>query len=276
MSIVVHRYLKKCKTNIYPPGLADFLRGSLTLISLAEYFDYSFYFDASSHPFFKCLKPSNYFAKIENSLETLEIIPPIDEESIKNNLLKLFYSKNNFILITNKDAITPINENHINIIREILTPSETLQNKIDQFLKNSINTNYPYIVCHFRLGDNFMGKGNHIDQTQFEYLKQYILIIIEENSDIPKENIIVISDCYDFKIRLKEYNITISDFFPIHMGIDSDSEMDHIENTMIEFFVMSKAKHIYTFSNYSSSGFSSIINKIFTVPLLNTQFSITK
>jgi hypothetical protein len=124
MPIIIHRYLEKCKTNIYPPGLADFLRGSLTLISLAEIFNYNFYFDYESHPFFKCLTENIKYSKsIDDSIETLEYIPPISYDTIKENLIKLFQSNSNICLVTNSFEISPINQYHYDILKEILIPS---------------------------------------------------------------------------------------------------------------------------------------------------------
>lgn len=276
MPVVIHRYLKKTITNKYPPGLADFLNGSLTLICLAEFYNYSFYFDSSSHPFFHCLENNeDYFIQINNSdIHTFEFIPPLEKDVICNSLISFFESQQNFILITNCKNLIEINDKHIDILKQILKPNKNLNIKMNDYLNKTINNNFPYIICHFRLGDNFMGKEFNISITLFENLLQLIYDVIKENNDIPKENIIIISDCYDFKIKLKEYDISIIDTLPIHMGLNSNNELEDIENTMVDFFLMIKAKMIYCFTEHNNTGFSSIINKIYNTPLINKKINI--
>ena len=271
MPFIIHRYLQKCKTNIYPPGLADFLRGSLTLISLAEIFNYEFYFDYESHPFFKCLTENLKYSKsIDYSIETLECIPPISYDNIKEKLIQIFQTNNNISLLTNSFEVSPIYKYHHNILKEILIPSKSLSDKINLFLNNTININLPFIICHFRISDHYMGKDKFISDSLFNNLLQDIYTVMEKNNHIPKENIIVITDCYDFKNRLKPYNISMIDSYPVHMGLHRAFDFEDIENTVIEFFLMTKSSKIYSFGIHDSSGFSKIINIIYDIPLINT------
>ena len=275
MPDIIHRYLKITSSNKCPPGLADFLKGSLTLISLSEFYNYNFYFDSSSHPFFDCLEYNkDYFLKIDTDIPTYECIPPLENYVIYNTLISLFESHNNFCLITNYDNIIEIKDNHLEVLKKVLKPNKNLNNKINTILNKTININFPYIICHFRLGDNFMGIDFKINLTLFENLLKCIYNVIKENNDIPRENIIIISDCYDFKMKLKPYNISTIDSVPIHMGLNSNNDLEDIENTMIDFFLMTKTKIIYSFTEHDSSGFSKIVNKLYNIPLFNTKINI--
>jgi len=274
MTIVVHKYTTKSKINQCMPGLADFLRGTLTLMSLCEYFNYKFYLD-TSHPIFNYLKNNySYFTLLDNSIEIVECIPPISYEDIKIMIINLFKSGNNFSIITNSFEIIPIQDDTKNTLKDILSPSNIIEIKIKTFLNKTIDINYPYIVCHFRLDDRWMGKDKNLDDTVFNNLLNNINSVIEKNKNIPRKNIIVISDCYSFKNRLKNHNISMTDGYPIHLGLTNNESSDDIEKTMIDFFLMTKSQHIYSFGIHSSSGFSNIVNLLFNIPLIHTQIPI--
>jgi hypothetical protein len=245
------------------------------LISLAEIFNYNFYFDYESHPFFKCLTENLKYSKsIDHSIECLEYIPPISYESIKENLVKLFESNSNICLITNSFEVSPIYKYHYNILKEILIPSKSINDKMNLFLNNTINIELPFIICHFRINDRYMGKDKYISDTLFNNLLQDIYNVMENNNNIPKENVIVITDCYDFKNRLKKYSISMLDSYPVHMGLHKTFEFEDIENTMIDFFLMTKSSKIYSFGIHESSGFSKIINIIYDIPLINNIINV--
>ena len=60
------------------------------------------------------------------------------------------------------------------------------------------------------------------------------------------------------------------DSYPVHMGLHRAFDFEDIENTVIEFFLMTKSSKIYSFGIHDSSGFSKIINIIYDIPLINT------
>ena len=64
-----HVYLTSCKTNPQPPGLGDFLRGTIALFYLTESTGYTLSIDYNSHPIFSFLKFSIFFSQHQSKCD---------------------------------------------------------------------------------------------------------------------------------------------------------------------------------------------------------------
>ena len=265
---ILSKYLQVCKTNPQPPGLADYLRGSLILLSLTLNNNYKFVVDHDCHPFFKCLERNDNFQAPQNiiNLETKELIPPL--ESIEQKMLELFNSNENISVLTNSTSVQHITKEAITIFKDIFKPSIKIKNKLNEFIDKKINKDEKIIIFHFRLGDKFIHNNTQIDEKLFNKCINLMIEKIEE-INIPKNNIILISDCMSLKTYAMAYipDITITDFNPIHMGDLKNYNFTDVENTVFEFFLMSYASHIYNYNIYGSpSGFSKLINILYDIP----------
>ena len=72
----IHKYLNVCKTNPQPPGLADFLRGTIALYNFSKIYNYKLLIDCN-HPLFNFLKKNDKFLLSEPSSEVIELLPPL-------------------------------------------------------------------------------------------------------------------------------------------------------------------------------------------------------
>lgn len=263
---IICKYLQICKTNLQPPGLADYLRGSLILLSLTLNNNHKFVVDYDCHPFFKCLEKNDKFKAPQHiiNLETKELIPPL--ESIEQKILELFNSNENISVLTNSTSVQYITKEAITIFKDIFKPSIIIKNRLNEFVNKYINNKI--VIFHFRLGDKFIHNNSDIDEILFNKCVNLIVDKIKE-LDISKNNIILISDSISFKKYTKLYipDITTTDSNPIHMGDLKNYNFTDIENTVFEFFLMSYATHIYNYNIYGSpSGFSKLINILYDIP----------
>ena len=263
---ILSKYLQVCKTNSQPPGLADYLRGSLILLSLSLTLNnsYKFVIDYDCHPFFKCLEKNDKFQAPQNviNLETTELIPPL--KFIEERILQLFNSNENISVLTNSTLVQYIKKDAITIFKDIFKPSIIIKNRLDKF----INKYNKIIIFHFRLGDKFIHNNSEIDEILFNKCVNLIIDKIKE-IDIIKNNIILISDSISFKKYTQLYipHIITTDYNPIHMGDLKNYNFTDVENTVFEFFLMSYASHIYNYNIYGSpSGFSKLINILYDIP----------
>jgi len=263
---IICKYLQICKTNLQPPGLADYLRGSLILLSLTLNNNHKFVVDYDCHPFFKCLEKNDKFEAPQHiiNLETKELIPPL--ESIEQKILELFNSNENISVLTNSTSVQYITKEAITIFKDIFKPSIIIKNRLNEFVNKYINNKI--VIFHFRLGDKFIHNNSEIDEILFNKCVNLIVDKIKQ-LDISKNNIILISDSISFKKYAKLYipHIIITDSNPIHMGDLKNYNFTDIENTVFEFFLMSYAAHIYNYNIYGSpSGFSKLINILYDIP----------
>ena len=96
--ICIHKYLKVCKTNPQPPGLGDFIRGSIALFNYCQKYNYRLLFD-NEHELFEVLEKNENIINNNISTTTIELIPPIDYHEIDIKLEKLFLENKNFCLL---------------------------------------------------------------------------------------------------------------------------------------------------------------------------------
>jgi hypothetical protein len=279
MNLCIHRYLTKCLTNPQPPGLADFIRGTKTLYILSKKFNYKLLIDYNIHPIFKYFKfNENIYINELNNFTTKELLPPISYHEIYSELLNLFNSKQDLYLLTNSFHISQMTHhidhdidvinNSNNFIKEMLKPSDLLEelfiNKI-----NNINININnYIIIHIRIKDDcFFNENFNLDENFDSLVKEKIKTVIDNNCD---KNILVLSNHGRYLQHLKNLfnNIYITSNLTIHLGsLDNDNMESKIQGTLIDLLFMTKSKEIYTISQYGGSGFSYEIAQIYNIPL---------
>ena len=259
----VHKYLSVCKTNPQPPGLGDFLRGSIMLYELSKTYKYTLYID-NEHPLFKHLQDSPYIKKnqsLYSNNDVLELIPPMSYEEINQSLILKFQSGEPICLLTNA-FYTNVSEDCKDYFKQILRPSIQIQEKIQDIFINIYNISpfMEYTVIHLRFGDRFI-HNNHYDSSIYdEYYNKILKLMTNRNCTF-----ILISDSSQIAIRLQEAipQLKYWDNDKIHLGdlYSYDGNKDTFD-TMVDFFILSKANTIFS----NGSGFSSHLSHIFDIP----------
>jgi hypothetical protein len=232
-------------------GLGDILRGTLQLYMLSKKMKFTLYVDTSLHPISKYLVPTEnpHAELIQLSKDMIMMISddaPLEE--IIGNLSDTVY-----YFFTNAQCTEPYDDDCKAFMKSIMTPIPSLESEL--------NTRIPfktYSILHFRLGDKELvnNKGGDISQN--------ILRLIEENKEA---NSVLISD----SVSLKTYphiseKVHVLNTIPRHLGRCDDIES--IKDTLIDFFILSRATHIKTYSCYNwISGFVFWAHQIYDIPL---------
>ena len=128
-----------------------------------------------------------------------------------------------------------------------------------------------YSVLHYRLGDIYAFKcsacvkGKHDDEDfpkVFEDLNEHIKSHLKGND-------ILLSDSAEFRQHVKRKwgnKLFIYDHPITHVRYKD--KLEETRNTLIEFFMMTKANSIHSYTVYKwISGFVLIANKVYDVPL---------
>lgn len=269
MNRCIHKYVRYCKTNPKPPGFADFLRGTITLIKYSIIHNYDFYIDKESHKLFELFKENKYVIAFpeDSIIEFFELLPPDDYLNIDNKIHKLFKSKKNFSLITSGFYNCPHNWGTIpseckQILKQILIPNDILCKKINDIKKEiyMLDISKQYKVIHIRTGDRFI-HTNQFSERVYDKITRSVSEIIKLYDE---EQLVIISDCDIFARKL------IQDFpilkcwinKKIHLG-DLCNDEQGIEDTIIDFFIMSGSNEIIPLFN---SGFSTVVSLLFDIP----------
>jgi len=272
----IHKYLTLCKTNPQPPGLGDFLRGTITLFKYSQLYGYDLFIDKNSHPFFSFLRDCQYFIADDdtNNQNVLELIPPKSYEMIDVEINKLFISGQDFSLLTNAfytkhqktinkqeyymlSNFGNIYDNWKEFMTTFLTPNDDTRRKLAEYYNKLINADMPYTVIHLRFGDKFLNEG-HFDKDLLEKINHKITTILSSNQE---KQFVLITDSSSMAKSLTETNqkLFYKENKKVHMG---DLKNGDIEDTVLDFFVISRASEIYSMNE---SAFSKLTALIFDI-----------
>lgn len=265
--ICIHKYLKTCRTNPQPPGLGDFIRGTISLFDYCQKYNYKLLFD-NDHELFELLEKNENIIDSNILSTTIELIPPIGYDEINIRLENLFLENKNFCVLTNSFYKNEISDECKLFVRNIFTPNEIIVKNIDNVLKKlNININKKYNVIHLRFGDKYIHNNNEFDTNTYKCLDEKIKNILLENTD---EQFILLSDSSKMAQELSLNNSALFYFDnkKIHMGdlIYEDSIKNAVIDTITDFFIMSKCDKIFS---YQGSGFSYMASILFDKPYLN-------
>ena len=234
-------------------GLGDILRGTIQLYMLSKKLGFQYYVDTQLHPISKFLVPTEnpYSTLIQQNAHDIAMIPEGEPlEKIIQNLPEGVY-----YFLTNANCTEVFNDECKEFLKKILTPISSLENE----LKNALPFE-SYSILHFRLGDDEL-VGNIK-----ESLSANILKMIQDNKEA---NSVLISDSMSLKMNQEVMReIYVLKTCPGHLGKTTDS--NSIKDTLIDFFILSRATHIKSYSSYDwVSGFVNWASKIYDIPLIN-------
>lgn len=254
----VHNYLTTCQTNPQPPGLADFLRGTIALYNLSKQYGYTLKINRT-HPIFRYLKGDDQETDLS---ETIEFLPPMSYEEIGLQLNRLFSSNKSFQVMTNSFYTHhtvnwgEITEECRQFLKHLLSPSSILLDHIHRTFGSFINQSFNAI--HIRT-DDYNIHQHHFDETK---LNDFLNPIRNQVKSDPN-SYLVITDCSVLGNRLqKELGVLYVDTKKIHLGDLIHQDETSILDTLADFFMLSRAKEIYYVND---SGFSRIVSIVYNI-----------
>jgi len=272
--ICIHNYLNKCETGSLPPGLTDFLRGTIALYDFSKKYNYKLYINKTTNPVFKYFEDCEYYINDTESIKgTFELLSQAKIEFTTHILEKLFQNGFNFSVITNcllKDIFAQEIDNDCrDFILKILQPTKIINDKLEYVL-NILKINESYNSIHIRFGDIFLCQ-NELDLSILNKIDNIIKSIIEK-SDKP---IILVTDSELMSKELVKNNNKLHywDNKKIHIGFLFNYNEDAIIDTLVDFFILSKSKKIHTININSTyvTTFSPLIAKIYNIENIRYQ-----
>jgi hypothetical protein len=272
--ICIHVYLQSCVTNSQPPGLADYLRGTISLTQYCRQYNFKLLIN-NSHPIFNYLEQNSTLFTSEKHGKVYEAIPGSSHgsyTSINNSLCKLFAKKESFSVLTNNfyydsnnsfGNFSDLSTESKQILKSILVPNTELNTEIDNVYKYlGIDTSAKYTVIHIRCGDAFLHNDHYDDQLFKKYDTN-----IKDIVTIQKDPIILITDSSIMGnyIKTKYNSILYWDSLKIHLG-DLKNIRSGVLDTLIDFFILTRSSAIY---GTTGSGFSKAASVIFDIPYIS-------
>jgi hypothetical protein len=268
-------YANISHTNSALPSFGDFLRGSYALWQICNCLNVKMELYFHDHPIKHCLtqinnninldpKQVHYYGN-DNNNSNFNVITNLVINNLNRDILNIANLNTNVLNIATN--IFPNNVKMCNefkvFIKKYLQPSPQLQ----QVYLSTVGNINNYIVIHIRGGDP-VGTNNVTPSLIFK-----IRTILEQKvvKFVTGKTVFVISDNLTLRNTISQmYKYkTVPTTKICHLGNSAYSDLDHLNGTMIDFFLMSQASTVYSLSVYRwNSGFSEWCTKIFDVPLV--------
>jgi hypothetical protein len=270
-------------------GLGDFLRGCYFILEFCEKYNFQpkIIFNNCISKFL--LIKTHNLERIQNLLNTIggcrnnnfkEYIvengiihePLKDTKNIMADFVDYVVKSRqyggNVFMYCNAFPVHQIPEKNKEYMRKILEPTTEMKIIINQTLDDLAISFKEYIVIHIRSGDHYLKEEKNA------FTSGYINNLINNiKNDINSENnYLLIADSNDVKKNIQKYfpNFKILMNPITHFGEGVVLEEEKVKNTMIDFYLLSFAKSIISYSAYKhGSGFSYWCAKTFNIPYVS-------
>ena len=232
----------------FPPGFGDYLNGSIKVFATAKKIRRLPKVDFSSTLFsnhLRCRYRESVFTKV-------------DEIYHEDSDVQFFKSHRVF---TNKVEEGPVSEEAKDFIfRNCLSQKPSLTLKIQKAKESLQLGQAPYIVLHIRVSDDF---DESLDAGTLARIED----LVEELSAQEEKEMILISNSTLIRQHFARNGIK-SPFENVRHSSDVNANSNSIEQTLVEFFLLSSASRIYQISTYGwGSSFSLLASRLYDVPL---------
>jgi len=271
-------------TNGAAQGLGDYIRGCFCLMQVSSLLGLEFDMDLTNHPMSKFLAQETNSVKYDANYETIAKYENINyipinskvftKDSIRflSELINKLNSLDcdNFFTFCNS---LPMFDNYQqmgrNFVKSKLVPNELMQQNINISLTRLNLKPKQFAVIHIRSGDKYMLKNNQLNP----FVIKKITNILAKNMKLATKYLIL-SDNNQIKLLLKRIfpQVIIQMTNIVHLGESANPSDQAIMETLLDFYIMSNAFQIISFSPYNwGSGFSQWCATLHSIPFIQFQ-----
>jgi len=282
---IVNVYQPKYKNGV-AQGLGDYIRGCFCLMQICAMLGLGFDMDLTNHPMSKYLvqqeteKERKYninYADVSRYENTNYI--PINATTYSKNSINFFIEYVNklnsmggtesFFTFCHSFPIFDVQDVGRKFILSKLLPNEMMQSAIKERLIHLELSPKRFAVIHIRSGDKYLLNNGNINSF---VLKKIVGILSKNMKEGTKY--LILSDNNQIKLLLKKIfpQIVIQLTKITHLGESVNPDDDSIMETMLDFYLMSNAFQIISFSPYNwGSGFSQWCSVLYKIPYVQMQ-----
>lgn len=266
-------------------GLGDYLRGCVTMLQLLRTLkkhtgvNVEYEMDVRNHPMSKYLvcdetleRPPNYAVLGNFHVDSLLVEQDENDiayQHIVREVVRYFNKIQQPTFFTHcckEHIFTEILESEKALIRSRLQPSAELETYIAESMTR-LGVSGTYSVIHVRLDDTvcFPHAVGSTQATMTTQLIDTMVAAVRSKIDADKTYILVSSSTV-LKDALTGGNIHSIPTAICHVGQNQNPTDEELRDTLLDFFLMSRASEIISFSTYPRTGFSLECSTIYNVP----------
>ena len=276
-------YQEKYGPDINATGIGDFIRGSFFLMQFCEENKLLFNINMLNHPISRFLEiyqnkqPSHY--KNINKFDIVNFNPGILDDNILinihdhtiNNDFMYFlkdqsvHNKKIYTYIISYPTII-IAEEHKTYMRHLLKPNKYLSLLVDEQLTKLKLSEKEFSIIHVRYGDNYLIKNEaDINVNHLNTIGKTIDNLGSTNKILLISDNMIIKNVLTTKFpHIKTHYNKIT-----HTGEGVKIDTNKLKNTMVDFYLFSRAKNVFAFSVYKhGTGFSKWATETYSVPYI--------
>lgn len=176
---------------------------------------------------------------------------------------------NNVFMLCNCYPITEPGEPAKEYMRQMLQPTNEMNDIIQKTMNELSIASKQYNVIHIRSGDSYL--VNKTSTFNNSYINKLIVDIKLVVSNDINGNYLLMADNNHVKNIIKQFfpNFRILNKPITHFGEGVVLEEEKVKNTLLDFYLLSRCKHIFSYSSYKhGSGFSYWCAKTYNIPYI--------
>ena len=247
-------------------GLGDLIRGALNMYEETRMRGLGFYLDIHLHPALQIhlrKKTHPFSSRVGKQYDKIPFVLSEDMDHFLSNL-----NTDMTPLMTNYSTGQESSYDARAFVRYHLTPSVEMEARIDQVQQRFSLQSGKYSVLHYRLGDEELVQHQNPHHKLMPHIES-LQRVMEEQGD-KDEQFLFLSDSESFKSAVRSLSLpklVILDTKVQHSGHPSS---DDLCDTMMEFFLASRARTLQTYSVYPwISGFMRSVHELYQIPLVD-------
>jgi hypothetical protein len=268
-------------------GLGDFIRGSFTMMQLVRLLNkytpanIQYDMDFRNHPMSKWLvcdkaleKPPFYSELTNMHIDTLMVKQ--DEEDLGyQHLLReiiLFVNRSGgptvHGFVCRDDVFEEILQSERDLVRTRMVPTAEMDTYVTDTL-TEMGVAGPYTVLHIRMADDKCFPPVPLDQALIDEVVRTVYTRMTDSQHVLISNSDQVKDAFAGRpyIHFKKTEIC-------HIGQNDKQSLQQTKDTLLDYFIMSRAETIHAFSTYDRTGFSLECSKVYSIPYTFTKVTV--
>jgi len=264
-------------------GLGDFIRGSFTMMQLVRLLNkytpanLTYDLDFRNHPMSKWLvcdkgleKPEFYSELTNMHIDTLMVKQDEADLGYQHLLREMirFVNKSGgptvHGFVCRDDVFEEILQSERDVIKSRMVPTPEMDAYVTDTL-TEMGITGPYSVLHIRMADEKCFPAVPIDQSVIDSL------VTAVNAKLGDEQYVLISNSDQVKDAFAGQSIHSKKTAICHIGQNDTQTLQQTKDTLLDYFIMSRAEKIHAFSTYDRTGFSLECSKVYSIPYTFTK-----
>lgn len=267
-------------------GLGDFVRGSFTMMQLIRLLNtytpanLTYDLDFRNHPMSKWLvcdkgleKPPFYTELTNMHVDTLMVKQDEADLGYQHLLREMIRFVNRsggptvHGFVCRDDVFEEILQSERDLIRSRMMPTPEMNAYIMGTLTESGVMPRGYTALHIRMADEKCFPPKPIDQDVIDTLVDAV------NAVLGDEQYFLISNSDQVKDAFVDPRIHTRKTAICHIGQNEKQTLQQTKDTLLDYFILSRAAKIHAFSTYDRTGFSLECSKVYSIPYTFTKIA---